>query len=65
MQGWICPKCGHVYAPFVAECIHCPASLLSTTETTAVSPCLHWNTAQRTDGTYCLTCGARVGGCTP
>lgn len=21
--GWICPKCGRVYAPFVMECSHC------------------------------------------
>jgi rubrerythrin len=23
MTGWICPKCGSVYAPFVAECAVC------------------------------------------
>jgi len=23
MTGWICPKCGSVYAPFVAECGVC------------------------------------------
>ena len=21
--GWVCPKCGRAYAPFVAECKHC------------------------------------------
>lgn len=21
--GWICPKCGRVYAPFVLYCDHC------------------------------------------
>ena len=21
--GWICPKCGHVYAPWVHSCKHC------------------------------------------
>lgn len=21
--GWICPKCGRVYAPFMCECTHC------------------------------------------
>ena len=21
--GWVCPKCGRVYAPFVGECGHC------------------------------------------
>lgn len=22
-NGWICPKCGRVYAPFIPECQHC------------------------------------------
>lgn len=22
-KGWICPKCGKVYAPFVPECVDC------------------------------------------
>lgn len=22
-SGWICPKCGRVYAPYVFECTHC------------------------------------------
>ena len=22
-QGWACPKCGRVWAPYVAECHHC------------------------------------------
>lgn len=21
--GWICPKCGRVYAPFMSECLYC------------------------------------------
>lgn len=25
--GWVCPKCGRVYAPFVAMCAQCPALL--------------------------------------
>lgn len=23
IKGWICPKCGNVYAPFVEECFKC------------------------------------------
>lgn len=22
-QGWVCPKCGNVYAPWVKECCNC------------------------------------------
>lgn len=23
LKGWICPKCGNVYAPFTRECYNC------------------------------------------
>ena len=23
-SGWLCPGCGHSYAPWVPECHHCP-----------------------------------------
>ena len=35
-QGWECPKCGRVYAPFVQECKGCAPQIraLSTVTTT-------------------------------
>ena len=35
MTGWICPKCGSVYAPFVAGCRVCnsPTFVGTTTDT--------------------------------
>ena len=35
-QGWVCPKCGSVYAPFQPECWRCAPkkSVDSTTENT-------------------------------
>ena len=29
-QGWICPKCGSVWAPFVSGCHNCNAGASST-----------------------------------
>ena len=45
-NGWICPKCGRVYAPFIPECQHCNKEVKSTTGTgpDAVS------------GKYCIDC---------
>jgi uncharacterized OB-fold protein len=28
-EGWICPKCGHVYAPSVPDCSRCPAPTMT------------------------------------
>jgi hypothetical protein len=28
-SGWVCPKCGSVYAPFVRECCRCSKSLVA------------------------------------
>lgn len=28
--GWICPKCGRVYAPFILECAKCNNTTLET-----------------------------------
>lgn len=41
MTGWICPKCGSVYAPFVAECRFCTTGigLIETSATTMKSVC--------------------------
>lgn len=29
-NGWICPKCGRVYAPYIAECQHCNKEVIVT-----------------------------------
>jgi hypothetical protein len=34
MTGWVCPKCGSVYAPFVAECGVCNGFVKMGTTTT-------------------------------
>lgn len=27
LTGWVCPKCGRVYSPFMPECGHCNGSM--------------------------------------
>ena len=36
-NGWICPKCGRVYAPFIPECQHCNR------ENKSISSTIIWN----------------------
>jgi len=33
MQGWICPRCGRVYAPWIAVCGTCGPGLVTTDST--------------------------------
>lgn len=33
-NGWICPKCGRVYAPFIPECQYCNKEVKSISVTT-------------------------------
>lgn len=32
-QGWMCPKCGNVYAPFIPECSNCNSHGVTTGDT--------------------------------
>ena len=36
-NGWTCPKCGRVYAPFIPECQHCNR------ENKSISDTIIWN----------------------
>lgn len=29
-EGWVCPKCGRVYAPFVTQCDYCSKTNFTT-----------------------------------
>ncbi len=39
-KGWICPKCGRVYAPWVDKCQYCGNSTITYTPPT----CPYWTT---------------------
>jgi hypothetical protein len=34
MIGWACPKCGHVWSPFVSACVNCNVPQTYTANTT-------------------------------
>ena len=53
-QGWECPKCGTVYAPWQPKCQTCVAGAVTTAVT--FPPCDHqW--VSDTFGTRCMKCG--------
>lgn len=38
-KGWICPKCGRVYAPFMPSCTYCGNEVYRTNkDSTGVAP---------------------------
>jgi hypothetical protein len=50
-EGWVCPKCGNVYAPFVEECFKCnPVEHVKITYNNS-------DTADDGSMLYCLVCG--------
>lgn len=58
-EGWRCPQCGGVYAPWVFRCTKCPSVEGGAAGAFIVDPCDHqWVTD--TAGTRCIKCGARI-----
>lgn len=56
-QGWECPKCHTVYAPWMAQCTSCPQTIVSSTGTTM---CIHQYPEGQgtvTGGRLCIHCG--------
>lgn len=37
-QGWECPKCGRVYAPFMPACTHCVTPAINASDTNREVP---------------------------
>lgn len=53
-QGWECPKCGRVYAPWMPSCSACPGVVITAPSVTI--ECEHlW--VSDTFGTRCEKCG--------
>jgi hypothetical protein len=61
IEGWECPKCGQVFAPFVKKCDTC---IGNTTKITINPPiqipeCQHIWGGMATSGVYCTLCGTQ------
>ena len=41
-QGWQCPVCKRVYAPFVSECLYCGGNTVTNVETGTGQPLIDW-----------------------
>lgn len=57
MTGWVCPKCGASWAPFVHQCQRCNGPMLTGTGIATVPPCVHDFDYERT-APACRYCGA-------
>ena len=42
-KGWICPKCGRVYAPWIDKCQYCGQQSITYTNTCPYSPWWYCN----------------------
>ena len=47
-KGWICPKCGRVYAPWVDKCQYCGGSTITCTSPT----CPYWTAPNYSNTTW-------------
>ena len=68
IEGWKCPECGQVFAPFVKKCDTCKGSGVTITPIGTVidnnppiqmPPCQHIWGAMQTNGIFCTICGAQ------
>lgn len=61
MNPWICPKCGRVWGPFVAECVPCNKTPSAERTITVFSEndCIHPKSRvwQHLDSWSCNKCG--------
>ena len=57
-EGWVCPTCRRVYAPFMTQCAHCPGGTATSTDN--VTECDHlWVHALGDAYEACHHCGVR------
>jgi uncharacterized OB-fold protein len=58
-EGWKCPECKQVFAPFVMKCDTCGDKIKITINpvTDNRKYCVHTWSVPRTNGTFCTMCG--------
>lgn len=57
MDPWICPRCGKVWAGWLAGCSCSPQTVSTSVGTTPVGVCKHESIIFDTLGMRCLICG--------
>ena len=59
--GWVCPKCGRVYGPFVGECASCNGHSRPLTGTTTTDVCPTCGNPRWAAGSTSCPIGAHYG----
>lgn len=59
-QGWRCPSCGSVYAPWMAKCSTCPRGGKITFRYPTDPECDHRWLPRTAGPTTCVRCGATL-----
>jgi rubrerythrin len=65
MTGWVCPKCGSVYAPFIAECRVCNTTGTGVTVTYSGGTVITGDTGQICPGCHRHRVEVPLTGCPP
>ena len=49
-EGWVCPKCGRVYAPWKSMCEYCGGKTVTVADGTSGMPISEWGKSTTSSG---------------
>ena len=49
-QGWVCPQCGRVYAPWMSMCDYCCRKTITVADRTSGMPISEWGKSTTSSG---------------